>query len=209
MTMIRAEEIKAAVASYWRYARQCPVVALEVDSQLHAWADEPADVLVLNKNRQLIEVEVKLTVSDLKRDAKKKKHRLFRETYKSKGQIWLTPTYHFHFAVPRDIANKVKPICDELFPYAGILACNGLYSPSVDIYRNPKPLCGRRLNATEALRMVRGQSATVCRLATRIEELLFEQAKLQGQLKGYKDKERLEALVSAPGLKEGEHGIRR
>ena len=78
--MIRAEQIKAAVASYYRYERQCPVVAFETNSQLEGWAGELADVLVLDKNRQLIEIEVKLSISDLKRDVKKLKHQAFSDS---------------------------------------------------------------------------------------------------------------------------------
>ena len=189
---MRAEQIKAAVASYWRYQRQCPVIAFEVNSQLEGWAGEPADVLVLNQDRQLLEIEVKVSITDLKRDVKKDKHLRFRNRHNGITTDRRMMTYLFYFAVPQEIANKVKPVVDELFPYAGIIACNGLYSHYIDVYRNPKPLCGRRLDTTEALRMVRGQSATVCRLATRIEELLQVQGNLQKALKEYKDMERLE-----------------
>jgi len=140
--MIRAEQIKAAVASYYRYERQCPVVAFETNSQLEGWAGELADVLVLDKNRQLIEIEVKLSISDLKRDVKKLKHQAFRNTVKSNTMIRRMPTHLFYFAVPQEIANKAKPICDEFFPYAGIMAVNGLYSNYVEVYRNPKVLNG-------------------------------------------------------------------
>jgi len=190
--VIRAEQIKAAVASYYRYERQYPLVAFEVSSQLEGWAGEVADVLVVDQHRHLIEVEVKLSIADLKRDVKKLKHQAFRNTIKGNTMIRRMPTHLFYFAVPQEIANKVKPICDEFFPYAGIMAVNGLYSHTVEVYRNPKVLSGRRLDVTEALRMVRGQSATICRLATRIEELLQVKGGLEKQIKEYKDMERLE-----------------
>lgn len=49
----RSDNLKAIIASYWRYQRQCPVIALEVD-----WAfQERADVLVVTQDRFLIETE--------------------------------------------------------------------------------------------------------------------------------------------------------
>ncbi|GAI72347.1 unnamed protein product, partial [marine sediment metagenome] len=53
--MITADSIKAVIASYWRYVRQCPVIALEVSSNLSSYSgDEMADVLAVNKDRFLI-----------------------------------------------------------------------------------------------------------------------------------------------------------
>ncbi|GAJ19736.1 unnamed protein product, partial [marine sediment metagenome] len=93
---MNSEQVKAIIASYWRYVRQCPVIALEVSHNLSAYADEErADVLAVDKDRFLIETEVKLTLADLRRDAKKLKHRDFREK-----QLRCVARY-FYFAVPR------------------------------------------------------------------------------------------------------------
>ena len=102
---ITSDQIKAIVASYWRYVRQCPVIALEVDCNLNSYSlDERADVLAVDKNRYLIETEVKANLADLKRDAKKRKHRDFQDNRRCVAR-------HFYFAVPKDIANEVKLIC--------------------------------------------------------------------------------------------------
>jgi len=94
-----ADQIKAVIASYWRYVRQCPVIALEVNHNLSSYADEErADVLAVDKNRFLIETEVKVTLADLRRDAKKSKHRDFQYNRRCIAR-------YFYFAVPRDIAN--------------------------------------------------------------------------------------------------------
>jgi len=180
---MRAEQVKAAVASYWRYVRQCPIVALEVNSQLGGWAGETADILVVNLSRHLIETEVKVSLADLKRDAKKRKHRQFCGTR--------SPTTYFYFAVPQEIANKAKPIVDELFPYAGILGCNG-DQWSVRVYRSAKAMAFKKLDYTKMLRLVYSQSGTVCRFASRIDELTSIQRKLEDTIKHYRDMERLE-----------------
>ena len=183
---LNSDTIKAIVAAYWRYIRQCPVIALEVNSNLSSYSgEEMADVLAVDKSRFLIETEVKVTLADLKRDAKKAKHRDFRENrLRCVARL-------FYFAVPRDIANDAKLICDDLFPYAGILGTNGLDEYGVEIYRNPKPLAGKRLAYPQALRLIFSQSSTVCRLAKKVEELLRVQKNLETQLKEYRDMERL------------------
>lgn len=184
--MVNSDQIKATIASYWRYVRQCPVVALEVSSNLSSYSGgELADVLTVDKNRMLIETEVKVTLADLKRDARKAKHRSFREG------LQRCITRYFYFAVPTDIANEAKLVCDDLFPYAGILGTNGVDEWGVVIYRTAKPLTGKRLTYTQALRLIFGQSGTVCRLAKKVEELLRVQKNLEAQIKEYRDMERL------------------
>lgn len=152
-----------------------------------AWAGEAADVQVVNKDRYLIETEVKVTLADLKRDAKKKKHRRFRD-----GR---SVTRYFYFAMPQDIANKAKDICADLYPYAGILGTNGLDEYGVQVYRQAKPLSNKKLDYPRVLRIIYNQSSTVCRFARRIEELLRVQKQLYDALQYYKDMERIEELT--------------
>jgi len=188
-----SDQIKAVIASYWRYIRQCPVIALEINCNLHPWSGETADILTVDKNRFLIETEVKVTLSDLRRDAKKNKHKNFLV-----GHSMCVARY-FYFAVPRDIANDVRLVCDDLFPYAGILATNGLDEYEVEIYRHPKPLASKRLTYSQALRLIFSQSGTVCRLAKKVEELLRVQKNLEKQLKEYRDMEMLERRCDGAG----------
>lgn len=182
-----ADQIKAVIASYWRYVRQCPVIALEVSSNLSSYSgDEMADVLAVDKSRFLIETEVKVTLADLRRDAKKSKHRDFRD-----NRLGCVARY-FYFAVPRDIANDVKLICDDLYPYAGVLGINGLDEYEVQVYRQAKFLAGKRLTYPQVLRIIFNQSSTVCRLAKKVEEMARVRQNLEAQLKEYRDLKRLE-----------------
>lgn len=186
---MNSDQVKAAVASYWRYIRQCPVIALEVSYNLSSYADEErADILAVDKNRFLIETEVKVTLADLKRDANKTKHRRFRDDHP--GVV----AKHFYFAVPREIGNEAKLICNDFYPYAGLLATNGLEETGVMVYRDPKPLAGKRLTFPQVLRIIFNQSGTVCRLAKKVEELTRVQRNLEAQLKEYRDLKRLEEV---------------
>ncbi|MBA7464989.1 hypothetical protein ES707_00150 [subsurface metagenome] len=184
---MNSEQLKAIIASYWRYVRQCPVIALEVSHNLSAYADEErADVLAVDKNRYLIETEVKVTLADLQRDAKKSKHWAFRNNLPTR-----CIARYFYFAVPRDIANKASLICADLYPYAGVLGTNGTDEYGVVIYRQAKFLPGKRLTYPQVLRIIFNQSGTVCRLAKKVEELTGAQRNLEAQLKEYRDMERL------------------
>ncbi len=183
---MNSDQLKAIIASYWRYVVQCPVVALEVSSRLSSYSDERADILAVNKNRLLIETEVKVSLGDLRKDHKKSKHHAFRNG----GTRY--PARYFYFAVPRDIANAAKVICDDLYPYAGILGSDGSNELGVQLYRKAKSLAGKKLTFPQALRMAFGQSATVCRLANKVDELTRVLKRKEQELKEYRDLKRLE-----------------
>lgn len=162
---MNSDTIKACVAAYWRYKRQCPLVAFETGSRLDWGYGEQADILAVNKERCLIETEVKVSIADLKKDKNKPRHCFFRD---GGGHY---PTAYFYFAVPKDIANQVTLLCDSLFPYAGVLGCpNSTDELEVDVYRNPKHLRGGKLSFKHILYMSRAQTATLCRLARKVEE---------------------------------------
>jgi hypothetical protein len=182
---VTADQVKAVIASYWRYVRQCPVIALEVSHNLSAYADEErADVLAVDKNRFLIETEVKVTLADLRRDARKSKHRDFQDKR-------FCVARYFYFAVPRDIANDAKLTCDNLYSYAGVLGVDGTDEYGVEIYRNAKPLSDKKLTYPQVLRIIFNQSSTVCRLAKKVEEMARVRQNLEAQLKEYRDREKL------------------
>ena len=109
-----AEQIKLAVLSYWRLERQHQLGAIE------CWN---SDVITMTKALLLTDTEVKTSIADMRRDLPSKyyKHRRFRETIRG-----LEPfTHYFYFAVPLELAEKASLICDERYPYAGLLAYDG------------------------------------------------------------------------------------
>ena len=65
---VKGDSIKASVAAYWRYTRQCPLVAFESSSMLEWGFAEQADVLAVDKGRYLIETEIKVSISDFRKD---------------------------------------------------------------------------------------------------------------------------------------------
>lgn len=162
---MKPDKMKAIIASYWRYVRQCPMVALEANCQLETYGGELADVLAINKEGFLIETEVKVSLDDFRRDRNKLKHRHLKE---NDGR-W--PTAYFYFAVPWEIANKVGMLCENLYPYAGVLGTRGGDEYDVKVYRQPRVRAVKKLNLFQVTRMAREQSATLCRLAKEVAEL--------------------------------------
>ncbi len=163
---MNADEMKAVVAAYWRYQEGYPMVAVEGWSNLTTWG-ELADVLAVSKKGHLLEIEVKVTLADLKNDIKKRKHANFRAAC---GGL----THKFYFAVPREIANQVKPVVAEMYPYAGLLGCEMYTSTAARIpvshYLEARKLSEAVLSLKELARMSLNQSATVCRLLKDVAE---------------------------------------
>ncbi len=148
-------KIRASVAAYMRYVRQSYLVAFEADS---------ADVLALSEADLLTEIEVKISLADLHRDKGKSKHWF----YKNGQPNPRFPRYHFYFAVPKDIANKVCEICSQKYPYAGVLGTNGGPAHSVEVYRKAKQLSCEPISPVKVKELTKQQSGTVCRLAMRL-----------------------------------------
>lgn len=163
--MISPDSIRWAVASYFRYTLQCPLIAFEAGSQLNSYSNSQADILAVDRRRLLTEIEVKCSIADLRRDRNKAKHWHFKQADKR------YPTHNFYFAVPNDIANKACLICDELYTYAGIIGSDGLGNYGVGIYRRAKALSYEQLSFKKLLIMVREQSGTLCRLSGKVVDL--------------------------------------
>lgn len=157
---IDSEKIRASVAAYFRYERQYYLVAFEADN---------ADLLVVDKDNFLTEVEVKVSLSDLRRDRSKTKHRWF-----SCGETTpRLPRRYFYFAVPKEIANKVHLICDEKYLYAGVLGTDGGGGADVVIYRRAQDLKAVALLEKDLYKLVKEQSGTLCRLAMKMNGIHY------------------------------------
>lgn len=158
---VSSDKIKASVAAYFRYECQYYLIAFEADD---------ADLLAVNKDNFLTEVEVKVSLSDLHHDISKGKHRWFKQGQTTSYRL---PRRYFYFAVPKKIANKVYLICDEKYPYAGVLGTSGEGGGDVVTYRKAKDLMGEALKEKDLYLLVKQQSGTVCRLAMRLAGIKY------------------------------------
>lgn len=159
LTDINSGEIKVAVATHYRYQEQCPIIAFEASDCMCMWGGGQADILVVTRDRYLIQIEVKVSISDLRKDKHKKHHyHLFNDT----GEY---PSRYFYFAVPQELGVDIALICDQLYPYAGVIGC-----PNLLFYRKARRRNVKRLSIKQVIYLVRSQTATLCRLASKVEE---------------------------------------
>lgn len=99
MSKVTADYIKAVVLGNLRFLKQVKYAATEAGRF-------NSDVLTINKNARLIEIEVKVTKSDLRNDFKKPKHRV----YQQKPDHPWTP-HQFYFAVPDHLVEYAVAQC--------------------------------------------------------------------------------------------------
>jgi len=140
-----ANEIKVKVAQYLRYKKQMPVVAFE---SVCYGNNGQSDILAIDPKRYLTDVEVKLSLTDLRADINKSKHMYFAIAYhglelirdnierrKTWKRAWyfqerynlqsgrpcaVNHTKYFFFACPQPILTEATKIIERLYPYAGI-----------------------------------------------------------------------------------------
>ena len=168
----QANFIKSVVANYWRYKRQCPLVAIETNLKLRPWrGGDRADVLVMTTGKQLVEIEVKTSIEDLKRDANKEIHGDIDKEFNK------YPIHAFFFALPEEIEKEAKTIIITEFPHAGILSVgrnSKRYYPEVKITKLPKKFNNPVLGEGQIRQLMKGMSATLCRLLEENNKLKSE-----------------------------------
>ena len=190
-------DIRRAMARYLRYERNCPLLALECPCRLASTYNDggAADLLAVDNTRRVIEVEIKVSISDLRADRKKEKHEYFRKLqgmpykqrkdryYRYFGDIRLRepleyPTHLFYYAFPKELVNTATPICDDLFPYAGILypsisgygyGNNRYEREFVAVKKKAKPLHPGRISLKQITILTKHQSGTLVRLLDEID----------------------------------------
>ncbi len=114
MKLERSEtlELKYRALCWLRLEQRCAFIATECGSF-------SADVLGINE-KKMIEVEVKVTESDLKADFKKPKHYAYLKTLGSTWQQQWVPNL-FYFAVPEELVEFAKAyIAEKNAPYGVI-----------------------------------------------------------------------------------------
>ncbi len=170
-----ANEVKILIMCYWRFVRQHPIVATEVDSYLDVpWrGGSQADVLSLTPSGLVVETEIKVSLPDLKRDVKKPKHWFWGDGRRPSHYS----AHYFYFAVPHTLEEKAREVIAQDYPYAGLLVAQDpcshpqgwtrdYFDPMVRAARPAKRLKeATKLDPDQVLKLAKGMSATVCRLA--------------------------------------------
>jgi len=147
--------IKMCVAHYFRFARQCPIVAMEYWHYQDSGVQP--DVLVLDAAHRPIEIEVKTSLSDFKADARKHIW-----NFRKQGMKW---PWKFYYALPTDLEEQVKPL---LRKGVGLLRVSqhNYYKPEDAVsvaVTAPKHEDFERITGARLKRIIAGQSSSLCR----------------------------------------------
>lgn len=167
--MTKVDEMKLGVLAYWRYSRQHIMGAIECSS---------SDVLTITKSLMITETEVKVSIGDMRREVKTKfcKHSRMM-AFGEQHRLLMPSANYFYFAVPEELKEKALNVCQERYPYAGLLIYkNGVgdfYSPSLIVsvvktakrFKRPKP------GMEEILRIGYAASNTAIRYGNKLKEL--------------------------------------
>jgi hypothetical protein len=124
---LNSSTIKTAVLSHFRFDEKWILFSTEAS----LWF---ADILMVDPADNLVEFEVKTSLSDLKADFAKKKHKSYR-LYKGKGGMVPNKLY---FAIPKRLAQKVKEIL-EPYPAYGIITVDE-FEGKVDVFKRARPI---------------------------------------------------------------------
>jgi hypothetical protein len=105
--------VKAAVLGYFHFKKKFDYVCCEFNYGA-------ADVLAVS-GYGIFEVEVKVSVADLKRENKKYKHKCHEVHPAAEKPSIEHPCRYFSFAVPKAIEGEAFSFCKTYFPSAGLL----------------------------------------------------------------------------------------
>lgn len=158
------------LAFLWlRYEQGCYVVTFE----RHPWrGDLKPDVLGMNKRRRLVEIELKVSLTDMKRDLDKQ-HRI-RTTQDIMRDVPGSPSLLYYFVPPALVGDAL-----ELLPaYAGVLSPHPYLRdahsgfPAVALHRRATKLHDKPISLRAMLDMVRDLSGTQASLLTEMLHIL-------------------------------------
>ena len=152
-------EMKTKLVSYLAYHRRYRPVVVE-------WEDR--DVACLDANRCVIEYEVKISLSDLRADAKKTyKHRCMQEP---QNKIDPRTVTRFYYAVPKELEEMARAVIDERYPYAGLAVIGARY-PFVTISKTGKTFHGVPVSDERYEKLVEHQTFEIARLMLKVSKM--------------------------------------
>lgn len=151
---MRTSDIEIAVASHFNWRQN--IIVPNVSWGLFGDGRE-IDLAIVRPSGWLVEVEIKITASDIKADLRKRHWRLNMQQ-KDKPTHWHKYIKQSWFAVPHDVGNQ------ELIPeYCGILQVQSSHIHPGEF--EVRTICAPRVNP-DAVKLTPEQISTVLRLGT-------------------------------------------
>lgn len=172
--MNQAELLRVAVMCYWRFARGHRLVACEYE--YHS-----SDVLSIPgihsfMPMSIYETEIKVTLSDLKREKYKHKYKI---SFDGEAMpVWNRCDY-FYFAMPETLWEKAESVVREIYPFAGVLVVsdtkhyfsdrrNVFETPPVKCEKDPRKLEQSHFNNEALSDLIRGMTNSLCSYGFRL-----------------------------------------
>lgn len=133
------------------------------------------DILGLTPRREIIEVEIKVSVSDLRANSKKAIQQYF-VTFPERG-----PNY-FYYLVPKTLGEKAVEIAE---PHAGVLVLHHDEGFEWSVLRKPKRIHQRVIGLKRAAELMRNQSSTVLALTDKLFRANLEKHQMRKELESF------------------------
>jgi len=127
--------VKAAILNFLHFKKKFDYICCEFNYGA-------ADILAVS-GYGIFEVEVKVSVADLKRENKKYKHKLYTHCAAIEKPSTGHPCRYFSFAVPEFIKDEAITFCKIYFPFAGLYVLGDNFSkfqPNIKTMIKSKPL---------------------------------------------------------------------
>jgi hypothetical protein len=128
--------VKAAMLAYFHFRKRFDLVCCEFDYG-------SADILAVS-GYGIFEVEVKVSIADMRREIKKFKHNLYSHHPAIEKPSKDHPCRYFSFAVPEVMKDEAFVFCKSHFPLAGlyVLKTDGFskFVPGIDSKIKAQPL---------------------------------------------------------------------
>lgn len=135
---LTSKEIKAALCQ-WASFQHSPLLVMDEFANAFGYSD----IGIVLKSMMWIDVEIKISISDLKAELKKPRHKVWDHAKFNSPNL---PNYYV-FCVRSDIAESAEPFIREHWPKAGILTAH-LVVPE-NYYTKPEkrgiPVCTIRI----------------------------------------------------------------
>ncbi len=170
-----SDKIKTSLLRYWRSKNYW------ASFEVHSPYGDIEDIVAF-KETHIVVVEIKISLSDLKRDIKKKKHKkIAKRSYRYMAN-------HYYFCVPKELEEKALKYIEKKHPLFGLMIYDGDKAKVETIYfgkRNPKPyiqMGGKPISVTRRAKkiaknpqksFIKSAMNSMCNQLTRLMEKKF------------------------------------
>lgn len=151
MRKITSNIIKASLLHYFRFIRN------EICSTEYSY--RKMDIASITENKLLKEVEIKINLSDLRADKKKRKHYIYKKISIDYWKTIIYPNY-FYFCVPTQLLNEAKNEINKINTSYGLIEY-------IEDRHNRKRRLDKRIRIIKRAKLLHSRKAYLYHMALR------------------------------------------